>query len=88
MPVLEALEYGCPVITTGVSSLPEIAGEAALYISPSDPESIGLALQRLMNDPLLRSALILKGHEQARKFTWEKTAEETARVYREVLEDG
>ena len=85
MPVLEAMEYGCPVITTAVSSLPEIAGDAALYVSPSDPESIRLALQRLIEDPLLRNDLILRGNEQARKFTWEKTAEETARVYREVM---
>lgn len=88
MPVLEALEYGCPVITTEMSSIPEIAGEAALYVSPSNPESIGLALQRLIEDPLLRNDLIIKGHAQARQFTWERTAQETARVYREVLEKG
>jgi glycosyltransferase involved in cell wall biosynthesis len=87
MPVLEALACGCPVVTSAVSSLPEIAGGAALYISPSDPESIGIALQRLIENPLLRSELVVKGHEQAKKFTWEKTAEDTAQVYREVLKE-
>lgn len=87
MPVLEALASGCPVVTSAVSSLPEIAGAAALYISPSDPESIGIALQRLIEDPILRSELVVKGHEQAKKFTWEKTAEATAQVYREVLKE-
>jgi len=87
LPVLEALGYGIPVITSNRSSLPEVTGDAAALIDPSDLKSIARAIQRLLGDSKMRLALGQKGRIQAKKFSWEKAANETLRVLEEVANE-
>ncbi|MCL5113974.1 MAG: glycosyltransferase family 4 protein [Patescibacteria group bacterium] len=84
LPVLEAMKYGCPVITSNVSSLPEAGGEAALYIDPLSVSDITAKIENIIKDKELRAKLIKKGLEQVRKFSWEKTARETLKVLEEI----
>lgn len=84
LPVLEAMENGCPVVTSNVSSLPEAAGDAALYVNPQDPDDIAQKIMLIINDNKLRKELIEKGYKQIKKFSWEKTAKETLKVLEEV----
>ena len=70
IPMLEAMACGVPVITSNTSSMPEIAGDAALIIDPFKPEEITAAMIRLINDKDLRTHLILRGYEQAARFSW------------------
>lgn len=85
LPVLEALACGAPTITSNVSSLPEVAGNAALLIKPDDTESLVGAMKRLLDEPALRAALAQAGPQQAKQFPWSRTATETAAVYRDAL---
>ncbi|HEX2649780.1 MAG TPA: glycosyltransferase [Burkholderiales bacterium] len=73
MPVAEAMASGCPVITTRLSSLPEVAGDAALYVKPLDEAGLREAMTRV-REPALRASLVAKGLAQARKFSWAKMA--------------
>jgi glycosyltransferase involved in cell wall biosynthesis len=84
LPVLEAMSYGTPVITSSVSSLPEAGGDAALYVDPESVEDISSKMKKLLNDEGLRKDLIKKGHEQVKKFSWEKAAKETLSVLESV----
>ncbi|RJQ37936.1 glycosyltransferase family 1 protein [Candidatus Microgenomates bacterium] len=85
LPVLEAMQNSCPVITSNVSSLPEAGGDAALYVDPKDTGDIASKMKLLINDEKLRKELIEKGHQQVKKFSWEKTAKETLKVLEEVV---
>ncbi len=84
LPVLEAMKYGCPVITSNISSLPEAAGDAALFVNPEKTEEIENALEKVITDEKLREVLIQKGYKQIKKFSWEKAASETLRVLEDV----
>lgn len=84
LPVLEAMQFGCPVITSNVSSLPEAGGDAALYVDPEDVDDISKKMQKLLEDENLRKELIEKGYKQVKKFSWEKSARETLAVLEEV----
>jgi glycosyltransferase involved in cell wall biosynthesis len=75
LPPLEAMHVGCPVITTSRTSIPEVCGDAALYIDPGARAEFGEALMAVENDAALRARLREAGVRQARKFTWEKAAE-------------
>src|SRR6185369_8562318 len=79
MPVIEALSCGCPVITTSHSSLPEVAGDAAIYINPFDYGSLAAAMARIQ-DPGLRAALLPRGLERAKLFSWPAMARSVAAV--------
>lgn len=81
LPVLEAMACGSPVITTNVSSLPEVGGDAAIYVSPKNPEQLAVEIVRLLNSENLRNEYIQKGFEQVKKFSWKKTAQMTEEVY-------
>lgn len=87
IPVLEAMNYGCPVIVSNVSSLPEVGGDAALYVDPSSSEDITKKMQKLLDDGNLRKDLIQKGKKQVEKFSWEKSARETLAVLEEVANE-
>lgn len=78
------MKYGCPVITSNVSSLPEAGGEAALYIDPLSVSDITAKMENIIKDKELRAKLIKKGLEQVKKFSWEKTARETLKVLEEI----
>jgi len=79
-PVLEAMRCGTPVITSAVSSLPEVAGDAALLVNPRAIEEIAQAIERILSDLELRAALIARGYRQAQQFTWQRAAEQTLHV--------
>jgi glycosyltransferase involved in cell wall biosynthesis len=87
LPPLEAMGKGAPVVAARAASLPEVLGEAALYFDPESPESLRKALEQAWEDEGVRTMLRKKGYVQAGKFRWEAMAEETLRVYREVLRD-
>jgi glycosyltransferase involved in cell wall biosynthesis len=85
LPVLEAMACGTPVITSNISSLPEVSGDAALLVDPTDVEGITAAMQRALSEPGLAAAMRQRGLERASQFTWERTARETLAVYEQVL---
>jgi glycosyltransferase involved in cell wall biosynthesis len=84
-PVLESMACGTPVVTSNVSSLPEVAGDAALLVNPLDVEAIAHAIQRILDDSELRHTLIQRGFEQVKHFTWEKSARNLVQIYQNVL---
>lgn len=86
LPVLEAMSCGTPVITSNVSSLPEIAGDAALLTDPENVSKIRKSMEDVLTDNELRKELVKKGIKRAAEFTWEKTALETAKVYKSLLQ--
>ncbi|GAP96407.1 glycosyltransferase family 4 protein [Leptolyngbya sp. NIES-2104] len=85
MPVLEAMTLGAPVVTSNTSSLPEVAGDAAVLIDPNNVEQLSEEILRVIRDRQFRDSLIQKGKEQAKLFSWEKTAKETLNAYRSML---
>ncbi len=80
LPILEAMSYGVPVICSGVSSLGEIAKEAALLVDPRNVEKIAEAIERIFRNSDLRREMIKKGLENAQRFSWEQCAKETLDV--------
>lgn len=82
IPLLEAMNCGCPIAASDTSSLPEVAGEAALYFNPTDKDSILAAANTLVTEPHTRSELMRKGYLRARDFSWPKTAWLTHNVYK------
>lgn len=85
LPVLEAMHRGVPVVCSNTSSLPEVAGDAALMIDPRDVGAIAEATERVFTDDALRADLISRGHQQAKKFTWQHCAEQTLASYERAL---
>jgi glycosyltransferase involved in cell wall biosynthesis len=81
LPVLEAMQCGCPVVTTKEGSLPEVAGGAAFYVDAYNTQSIGKGIKDVFSSSKLREELIKKGKAQAEKFSWKKTAQDTIKVY-------
>jgi len=75
IPIIEAMQSGVPVITSNVTSMPEVAGDAALLANPYDPVTIATAMQQLYYDENLRQSLIGRGFERARLFSWDRSAE-------------
>lgn len=84
LPILEAMATGTPVITSNVSSMPEIAGNAAILVDPTDINEIKKTLNEIINDKEMQKELIIKGIKRAKEFTWEKAANKTAQVYKEL----
>jgi len=85
LPILEAMSYDCPVITSSISSMPEVAGDAAILVDPHDVNAISRAMLDLESDPALRSVLVTKGRENSRRYSWKKTADATIAVYQKTL---
>ena len=80
IPILEAMAYGCPVISSFTSSLPEIGGEACLYFDPNNLNDLTDKISQLINDIELRNSLIEKGKERIKLFSWKKCATETLNI--------
>jgi len=85
IPVLEAMACGTPVLTSNRSALPEVAGDAGLLVDPYDTEAICGGLAELLESQSVREDLARRGLERARRFTWDHVAEQTVRVYRQVV---
>ncbi len=75
LPIVEAFQAGVSVICSNVTSMPEVAGDAALHVNPFDETAIAAAMKKIYDEPALRKTLILKGFEQKKIFTWQKTAD-------------
>jgi glycosyltransferase involved in cell wall biosynthesis len=86
LPPIEAMAFGCPVVTSDIPSLRERCGNAALYCNPDDIDSIVSAVERVMDDSSVRAQLSDAGLQQAAEFTWERCARETLRVISECIE--
>jgi glycosyltransferase involved in cell wall biosynthesis len=84
LPPLEAMACGTPVITSNVSSLPEVVGDAAVLINPENVFDIARGIREVLLDEALRAELIRRGHAQAARFSWERTAREALEIYREA----
>lgn len=85
IPVLEAMASSVPVITSNVSSLPEVAGDAAILVEPKDTEAIAKYINEITNNEELKKDLVKRGHAQAKKFTWEASAEKTYNIYKQII---
>jgi glycosyltransferase involved in cell wall biosynthesis len=84
LPPLEAMASGTPVVTSNVSSLPEVVGDAAILVDPYDPQSIADGMRKVLEDADLRAGLSARGLEQARKYSWERSVERIRQIYEEV----
>jgi glycosyltransferase involved in cell wall biosynthesis len=87
-PPLEAMASGTPVVSSNASCLPEILGNAALLVDPTDIAAFGQAVEAVLGNPEVRGRLVDAGRQRAREFTWERCAESTLDIYREALADG
>jgi len=85
LPVLEAMAYGAPVVCSNQGSLPEVGGTAAVYFNPYQEKEMEEKLARILNDKSLRNRLIRAGKKQVKKFSWQKTAQQTIAVYQKIL---
>ncbi len=84
IPIIEAMACGTPVITSDCTSMPEVAGDAALLVNPEKPKKIAEALHKLLHEPGLTAKLQQKGIERAKYFRWEQTASETNKLYKSI----
>ncbi|MCC6570332.1 MAG: glycosyltransferase, partial [Chitinophagales bacterium] len=88
IPILEAMSLGVPVICSNTSSMPEVAGDAALLVAPDDLQGWSDAMQRLATDNVLRDTLTEKGRKQASAFSWEESAKKITAIIRQQLADN
>jgi glycosyltransferase involved in cell wall biosynthesis len=84
-PILEAMTYGVPVITSKVSSMPEVAGDAALLVDPYDLKGLADAMNKILMNGDMRNIMVSKGYERVREFSWKRCAEETLGIFEKVL---
>jgi glycosyltransferase involved in cell wall biosynthesis len=87
LPVLEAMSCGTPVVTSSVSSMPEVAGDGALLVDPDDIPGLAEVLARVVHDASLRQDLSRRGQVQAASFSWERCARDTLRVYQDAMKE-
>ncbi|MCQ8105485.1 glycosyltransferase family 4 protein [Methylomonas sp. SURF-2] len=85
IPPLEAMSFNCPVICSGVSSIPEVVGNAGEMFDPCDLDSMRMAVERVVSDNVLQQTLIARGQERIKLFSWHSCAQETLAVYRSIL---
>ena len=86
LPILDAFACGLPVITSNVSSMPEVGGDAAMYVDPYNVEDIRKKLTEVIDEKELRENMVKKGFQQVKKFSWEKAARQTAQVYQRLID--
>ena len=85
IPILESMACGTPVITSNTSAMPEIAGDAALLVDPYSPETIAEGILKIETEENLREELIKSGNERIKLFSWEKTATELLKIYKNIV---
>ena len=88
IPILEAMACGIPVITSTTSSMPEVAGDAALMVDPYDPDEITLGIEQMISDATLRQRLRLAGFKQVSQFSWSRMAADVLGIYKEAINDN
>jgi len=88
LPILDAFKCEIPVLTSNTTSLPEVAGDAAMLVNPRDTDSIARGLEELLENDILRSELIYRGRARVEQFTWEACADRLARVFEDVCGIG
>lgn len=86
LPILEAMACGTPVITSNVSSMPEVAGNAAVLVNPENVSEMSIKLEELMSNKSLRKEMITKGLKRAKQFSWDKCARQTANIYKKLCQ--
>ena len=86
LPIIEAMRCGCPVITSNVSCMPEVAGDAAILVDPYSVDDISSAMENIVSNPSIGDELRQKGFDQAKRFSWKETARRTMDIYRNVLD--
>ncbi len=87
LPGLEAMRHAAPVVSSNSTCLPEIYGDAAKYFEPLDVPAMADCIETILTDDATRTAMIMKGKSQSQKYSWRRMAEQTLRVYRNVLDD-
>lgn len=87
IPPLEAMTFGCPVVSSNAASLPEVVGDAAELVNPMNTESIAKGMWKVLSNNLYRAELVRKGYKQAKKFNWDDSAKKLVQICREVLEE-
>jgi glycosyltransferase involved in cell wall biosynthesis len=85
LPIIEAMACRTPVVTSNVSSLPEVAGDAAVIVDPTDTDAIAAALIRVVTNTVLRAQMISRGIKRATDFDWQQSARQTIAVYKAVF---
>jgi glycosyl transferase family 1 len=85
LPLLEAMACGTPIVCSPIASIPEVAGDAALYVDPGDPPALARAALRLLDDDVLRARCTAAGRERVGRFSFTDTARQTLAVFDEVL---
>lgn len=85
IPPLEAMSLGCPVICSNTTSIPEVVGDAGEYFDPSDPETIRVAIERVVYSSARRNELVNRGNARRAIYSWQRCAKETLDVYRSIL---
>jgi glycosyltransferase involved in cell wall biosynthesis len=88
LPIIEAMQSGCPVITTRNGSLPEVAGDAAVFVDGNNIEAIADGITKVFKNESLQKELSKKGLDRAKKFSWRSTAEETMHVYESIMKNN
>jgi glycosyltransferase involved in cell wall biosynthesis len=84
IPPLEAMSYGCPVVCSNTSSIPEVVGDAGEYFNPADTESMRAAIEHVVSSESHRTLLIARGHERLKNFSWDRCASQTLDIYRKL----
>jgi len=87
IPILEAMKMGVPVITSNISCMPEIAGKGAYLVDPFNSDSIAKAMDVLLTNPRVKSAIIERGHAQTKKYSWMESAKQMLKLYEDVFEE-
>lgn len=86
MPLLEAMKCGTPIITANTSAMPEIAGNAAVYVDPLNTTQMADAIENLLSAPLRKDELIINGYERSGLFSWTRTANEMMEMYNRIMQ--
>lgn len=85
LPIIEAMASGCPVITSHKAAMPEVGGEAAVYVDPMNSTNLKRTIREVLENPSLRERMVMKGYERAELFTWPRAAQNVLSVYRKVM---
>jgi glycosyltransferase involved in cell wall biosynthesis len=86
IPVVEAMACGCPVVCSTGGCLPEVAGDAAVYVNPAEPADIAAGIQQVLEDPVLRATLVQRGLARSKAFSWKHTGQAMDQALRALVE--